>query len=171
MASIAHGGYEPTTERQLYFLELDDPGDIAAVADFPAPHFVCFIAWDARNASTNAVALFIKHLLGAGAAYVSSWGPDCQRVHDITDETRSSLGARDRADSVVMTTWHENESLDHALWSFLFNTFPEDSFEQTTRSALAVIVGNPDWAALIREGLRDPSALSARVLANETRNV
>jgi hypothetical protein len=116
-------------------------------------------------------AVLVKHLLGAGAVYISSWGPDCQRVHDITDEARLSLGKPDRRDSVVMTAWHENESLDDALWFFLFNTFPEDSFEQTTRSALAVIVGNPDWAALIREDLRDPNALSARVLANETCNV
>ena len=172
MVSITRAGYERTTERQLYLLELEDPGDIAAVRDMPDPYFACFIAWDARNASTEAVAAVVKRLLDAGAAYISTWGPDCNRVHDIADEIRSPVGeSGDRTDSVVMTTWHENESLEDALWFFLFNTFPDGSFEQTTRSGLAVIVGNRDWGAVIPGGLRDPEAFAARTLKNETRDV
>jgi hypothetical protein len=161
MISFTSAGYERTTERQLYVLELGDPDDLAAVSDLPDPHFACFIAWDARNVSTEGVAAVVERLLSGGAASISAWGPDCERVHNIADNIRSSVGdSGDRSDSVVMTTWHDNESLEDALWFFLFNTFPSDWFEQTTRSGLAVIVGNRDWAAAIREGLRDPEAFA-----------
>src|SRR5882672_9273617 len=132
MVSVVPAGYERTTERQLYLLELKDSGEIAAVGDLPKPHFACFIAWDARLASTDAVSALIKRLLDAGAAYISAWGPDCARVHDIADESRRfGMESGDQTASVVMTTWHEHESLEDALWFFLFNTFPDDSFART----------------------------------------
>ena len=171
MVSIEPAGYESATERQLYVLELQEPGDIATVGNLPDRHFVCFIAWDAQDASAGAIAVLVKRLLDAGAAYISTWGIDCERVHDIADEIRPSVGgAADRTGSVVMTTWHEHESLEEALWYFLFSTIPDDSFEATTGSGLAVIVGNREWGATIRHDLRDPGAFSVRLLKDETRN-
>jgi len=161
MVAITTAGYEGTTERQLYVLELEHPADIANGRELPAPHFACFIAWDARNAATEVVSALVEHILNAGASYISAWGPDCERVHDIADEIRSSLEApADSADSVVMTTWHDHDSLEDALWFFLFNTVPDDSYGPTTRSGLAVTIGNRDWAAAIREVLQDPSAFA-----------
>ena len=163
MVAVSLAGYETTTERQLYALDLNEPGDIAMARELPGPHFACFIAWDAQSATDEVVAAFVARLLDAGASYISAWGPCCERVHDIADRLRPT---QEPTDSVVMTTWHDDESLEDALWFFVFNTFPDDAFVRTTRSGLGVSVGNSEWAAAIRNALRDPSAFARHQLGS-----
>jgi hypothetical protein len=65
------------------------------------------------------MARFSESLLSQGAVYLLCWGPDCERVHDIIDDTL--IGEAEpipRFDTSIMTTWHDREPLDDALNMF-----------------------------------------------------
>lgn len=57
-------------------------------------------------------------LVASGCLYMMAWGPDCSRWDDAVDW--ANLEAFDYGDipdrALVMTTWHENESLAETFW-------------------------------------------------------
>jgi hypothetical protein len=59
-----------------------------------------------------------------------------------------------------MTTWHEEDSLDEALWFLVSRAFPDDGYQNTSRSALAISIGYPAWDEQIRRRLADVAALA-----------
>jgi hypothetical protein len=67
-------------------------------------------------------------------------------------------------DPVIMTTWHDDEPSDDAIWFFLRTTFPDDGYFDTTRTALAIVVGAPEWAAHVERRMRDIPLLAHDVL-------
>src|SRR2546425_5708672 len=109
--------------RELFLLELrsweDWPRDLA----LPSEHFALLVAGNARGAELEAIAAFASGALGAGCVYAGSWGPGCQRVHDAFDGRSNELAVQDR---VVMTTWHEDESLKEALTFLVRDALPSD---------------------------------------------
>ena len=157
MAELEHHGYYRAMKRHLFTLELAESVDLPTALDLPSPHFGCMIAWDARGASVDQVSALVDPLIKLGAVYFCVWGPDCERVHDIVDESDPY------ADTVIMTTWHDKESLEEALWFFLNSTWPDDHFEQTFRAGLAISVGSSSWADAMRVALRDPKGFSESV--------
>jgi hypothetical protein len=146
-------------DRHLFVLELADLRDLLpAQLDLPSPHFGCLIAWDASGATVDAIAAFVDRLIKSGAVYFCIWGPDCERVHDVADESAARSGA------AAMTTWHDKESLEETLWFFLNGTWPDGHFEQTFRAGLAISVGSSSWASTMRGALREPRTFSESVL-------
>ena len=150
--------YDSLTVRQLYSLEL------ASVSGLPrlqlqAEHFACLLAWDARGFSKEIVSSIVDPLLRAGAAYFICWGPDCERVHDIVDELvwNPQNNFRVPEDSSVMTTWHDSESLQGALWFFLVLSLPDEYYQSSTGAGLAVSIGSPQWAVEIANALDHPA--------------
>jgi hypothetical protein len=69
-----------------------------------------------------------------------------------------------------MTTWHSKDSLDEALWFFMHNAFPDDGYVNSTRSALAISVGNPAWGKQIRCRLADVHSLNRDVIGEDGKN-
>jgi hypothetical protein len=159
MSNIEQCAYDRSMKRHLFMLELQTATELPSIIELRSPHFGCFIAWDADGASKDDVASLVTALLKSGGVYFSYWGHDCERVHDITDELHYR-----HSNSVIMTTWHNNETLDNALWFFLNSTWPDDQYEDTFRSSLAISIGSDAWATQIRAALRDPRSFSARVL-------
>jgi hypothetical protein len=136
--------------------------------ELPAANFVCLLAWDARGVSADAVFALVEPLLRAGASYFVCWGPDCERVHDIIDEIVSypENDVRVPDDSCIMTTWHTSEPLTEALSFFLERSWPDEHYIDTTRAALAVSVGSPEWAAEIADALDHPREFAGRTSGN-----
>ncbi len=67
--------------------------------------------------------------IGHGLFAMSSWGTDCERVHDIFDEVDVELDlrtgdGRSLPSPVVMTAWHSDESLGEALDFFWEHSSP-----------------------------------------------
>jgi hypothetical protein len=91
---------------------------------------------------------FATALIRSGARYVCCWGPDCERLHDCFDEAEGALSGWDASDgSHVMTTWHDDEPLEEALWFALNAAIPTpDETAATTQAVLAVSVANHDWS-------------------------
>lgn len=124
-----------------------------------------FIASDARDVSTDAIAGAAERLLAAGLICICVWGPDCERAHDIFDEVHAGDGST-TPDFTLMSTWHSDESLEEALWFFIESAFPPGT-EVATTSYLAITVGSSDWAAAVQRALADPAAFTARILNDE----
>jgi hypothetical protein len=164
MAKIESCSHDAVTERNLFMLELAAPRELPPHIDVGSKYFGTFVAWDARAATHSEIVSFIKPLMDAGSVYFVCWGPDCKRVHDIADE----CDPYKNTDSVIMTTWNDDESLDDATWYFLNTMFPDAAFEDAFQSSLAISIGSQSWASAVRAALLDPRSFSARVLANES---
>lgn len=141
----------------------------------PGLHFVLFLALDARNVSSDALAAFAQKTYRQGLAYLCAWGPDCERVHDVfdatlveDDEIRQDW---DEHDSVVMTAWISDESLDEALSQALNDSLPHRRYERTCDALLAVVVRNDTWAEDVRRRLADAEALSRDFLEAEQQDI
>jgi len=102
---IAH---DAVTGRDLYVLEL--PSADAVHLSVPVTRFGCFLVMNATSEGDAVIRVLARRLLAAGAVYFATWGPDCQRVHDLIDAERptNEPGEHD----VIMTTWHERVDLD-----------------------------------------------------------
>jgi hypothetical protein len=115
--------------------------------------FRLFVAANIGDVSTQAVSDFALSALSRGMVYFCSWGRDCERFHDIVDEVVAEDGVAERkfngptADDVVMTTWHEHESLEEALEFFATCAVPTDGLASGSGFRLVICVGNPDWEA------------------------
>lgn len=148
--------------RSIYSLRVERPDDLAQAVppgDFTGKRFVLFLAWDARGLSAETIFTVAQALVRSGLSYIVSWGPDCERVHDIFDDADI---LEDPA-SVIMSTWHEADSLEEALWFALHSAYPAPPYEATTTSVVAAIIGNDGWAQAVETYLADLSKLDAAV--------
>jgi hypothetical protein len=158
-------GHDPTWGRDLYMVEAASAGTVPADLSLSSPRFVCLIAWDARSATVEEIALLAQRLLGAGAVYICAWGPDSRRVHDICDEEAVGPNPSPSVDRVVMTTWHSEEPLTEALLFVLISAWPDAPYEEGCAATLAIAIGSPVWAAEIRTAFADPRRFVAQQLA------
>jgi hypothetical protein len=114
--------------------------------------FRLFVAADISNVSTDLVSQFAAAALHRGMVYFCAWGRDCERFHDIVDEVIAEDGLGERrfvgptANDVVMTTWHDHESLEDALEFFINSALPTQGFAPDSSFLLVICIRNPDWS-------------------------
>jgi len=134
---------------------------VVAVASFEAippvfplgeERFVLFLAADATRISRQTLLGYCTRLLNAGARCVCVWGPDCSRVHDVFDQAAAELGL-DNSNGVVMTTWHDHEPLEEALWFAANAAFPHERYADAADALVALSVHSSDWESQIRRYL------------------
>jgi hypothetical protein len=118
----------------------------------PSNRFRLFVAADITDVSVDAITEFASAALSRGMVYLCAWGRDCERFHDVVDEVvvEDELGERrfvgPTANDAVMTTWHENETLEEALDFFTTLAVPTDGFAADSTFRLVICLENPDWA-------------------------
>src|SRR5262249_45819582 len=83
----------------------------------------------------------------------ATWGPDCERLHDLIDAERPRNEPGE--DDVVMTTWHSDVDLDEAIWQSLYVAMPAGRYAVGYHALVAVVVDDPDAAAQIRRRYGD----------------
>jgi hypothetical protein len=120
----------------------------------PSPHFVALLVLDATTIEDAAIRQLAKNLLSSGCVFFISWGPDCERVHDLFDTVANFY------EPLIMTTWESDEPLDEAIWELLYMTHPHDAYWDTCRNAVAITVGNSDWSAQVERRLKDIESLT-----------
>ncbi len=140
-------------ERQPFFLSLPRLDALPLQLDLPSPHFVCLLACDATHETDEQLHTLADGLLSLGVAYLCAWGPDCERVHDVFDLTAVQQAMQVEGEYPIMTTWHRDETLDHALWFALDVAYPDEMYAATCRSTLVVSVANPTWDAHLQRRL------------------
>jgi len=61
-------------------------------------------------------------LVGSGCRYMLAWGPGCSSWDDSVDFANIRRFPNETPDEhFVMTTWHENETLEDVFWQAQFN--------------------------------------------------
>jgi hypothetical protein len=98
--------------RDLFFCRVASPTDVGVVR-WPSTHFVTLLVWHADGVATEDVSAVVEELFSRGASYLCTWGRDCERVHDVAEETDalpSKLASPE--DAVRLTTWHTDDSLE-----------------------------------------------------------
>jgi hypothetical protein len=121
-------------------------------------YFRLFVAADATGTPTEQISRFAAEALTNGMVYCCTWGPGCERVHDIVDETLVTsqvFGPGSFApathDDTLMTIWHDRDSLEDALEFFVCNSRPTVSYLDESSVWLILSVANPVWSAAVRE--------------------
>lgn len=160
---IERVGTGTTTDRRLFVGYLDRLEDWPEELAFGRRHFVLFLALDARDVDDDTIRRAAAHALRQGAVYVCTWGPGCSWVHDLFDLEIVTADPK-LTGPCVLTTWHDDETLDEALWFALFTAYPGDEEFADCDVVLAVAVGRPEWRDHIRARLRDPGALDDDVV-------
>ncbi len=158
MASLLPVGRSDWNEREIYCITLPTFDSLTKVLKLPSQHFTTFVAGDATSVDPKVLVKFSRLLLASGCVYFCSWGPDCERVHDCFDDQCDSESP------LIMTTWHDGDSLDEALWFFVSDAHPVDEYSSTCRCAVAISIGNAAWAKHIRVRLNDIDGLKKNVV-------
>jgi len=154
-------GYDAATDRELFLLGLDGVGELPAKLRLPTRHFACLLVLDGRPAPAGDVQRTALRLLQEGAVYLSVWGPDCERIRSLVDDTILISETEASEESIVLTADHEAESLEAALAHLLECSVPASRYVETCRAALVVVVNAPGWALACREALCDPRGFVA----------
>lgn len=139
-------------DRQVFALNLLKISDLPHKLQLPSKRLFVLLACDATNIPDQMILRFSNKLIGQGMVVFCSWGPECERVHDLVDRADHTLLKKKKKRGIVMTTWHEKESLTEALWYFQNCAFPEKG-EVFGGSLLAISVGNDKWMQKIRDKL------------------
>lgn len=160
-------GTKAIRERPIFSEFVEDFAALEHIAP-PSAHTVLLIVADASDVSVETISRVAKWLLASGLIYVCAWGPDCERVHDIFDETYVGDGTIVPS-FTFMSSWHSDEPLEEALWFFL-QCASTLGAEMESASYLAVTVGRRDWEATVDDALSNRDAFVARMLEDEPRS-
>jgi hypothetical protein len=120
--------------------------------EIPSNRFRLFVAADIEGNGNTAVSQFASAALNRGMVYFCSWGIGCGRFHDIVDEIvamqepRKDNSAAVSPRDTVMTTWHDNESLEEALNFFIGAALPTEGLILDSTFRLVLCVGHQEWA-------------------------
>ncbi len=161
MAALEKFKKHAESGRTMFLLEID------SLEDWPeeltlakSKRFVLFLATDATDVSNEDLAAFAVKVLDQGMVYLSTWGGDAERVHDVFEEAAADWDPDADADTAILSEWHEDEPLSEALRFSVADALPAHSYEGTCKATLAAIVGNPDAAERVRAWLEDPAKLA-----------
>jgi hypothetical protein len=142
-------------ERELYLHELDsfaewpnlraDPMWLTVIEE-DAGGFALFLACDATNIRPEVLAGLAEYCVDHGVFWVSTFGRDCERVHDLFDEVDTNRGLEERG--VVMTAWHDHEPIEDALDLF-WHTFPDEK-KQDGPARVVLVVDSDKWVEAVR---------------------
>jgi hypothetical protein len=145
-------------EKPFSVVQLDSlrwPVDI----QIPNGRFRLFVAADVTALSTKLLSEFAVAALKSGMVYFCAWGPGCERFHDIVDEVvvedQIGIFAGKNESDTIMTTCHDDETLDEALDFFINLTCPTMGFEGNSNFWVAVSLTNVEWGREIQRCLEN----------------
>lgn len=146
-------------KRSLYSLSVPCAEELAPAIQIEYEHFALFLAWDAAKAKDQEICTFASKLFARGLAVICIWGNDCERVHDLFDRVELEEEWQLSAESVVISTWHENEPLEKALWFFVNCSYAHEEYAPTCSAGIAVTVGDAPRHQQISSFLSDLTLL------------
>ena len=106
----------------------------------PARPFIVLLGGNTTNEAVDDMARVAEHLLSVGAVYLVCWGAGASRLEDIVDEVAVEWDA----DTLIMTTAHEDESLFEALEFCIDSAVPADPVHDC-RTIVMLFFGNVNW--------------------------
>ena len=163
-SQLVRSGVDPEGHRSLFVISGSTFSELASASIVTGSrYFAALIVGDATSVSVQEIGQLARSLLDAGCVYFCCWGPDCERVHDVIDEEYASDGITVHDDeSTIMTTWHNGDSLEEAVWFALNSAFPDDRFFEECRAVVAICIGDESMTARMTAAFAYPTALVAR---------
>lgn len=131
----------------LQILSIDSIEELPNSLTRKSKYFTLLLAWNAPENAQNDLAELLAPIVRSGLAYFCAWGERCEQVHDAIDDSFIEHELEDgEAYPFLMTTWHQEESLEEAFWFFRMVAVPTENFVLANLERFAVAVGNPQWA-------------------------
>jgi hypothetical protein len=132
-------------QRELLLIHVAHSSGLHRIAVPGTKYFVALLAWDSVVVPSSELSRIARLLLEAGCVYFCCWGGGCERLHDSIDEEYASRGMTVNDDeSTIMTTWHEDETLEEASWFVAQCAYPDDRFANECETVLALSIGSGD---------------------------
>ncbi len=138
-------GLEPSTQRQVFLLPFPSLLDAVALLEATDSEFVLLLAADFTQSDVPLSDL-AERIVRAGCAYFCAWGPGCELIHDLVDETRvhSTPNCFDD-ESVLMTTWHDDETLADAVFFAVVAATPDGIFATGCDRTILAVSDRDTW--------------------------
>jgi hypothetical protein len=129
----------PGTGRLAHFVCCRDLFEREPVA-LDDEKYVLFIASD-RAAVFSSIEVARKWI-DRGASYICAWGPSSGQVEEAFDYATFLPELGEPLPFTLMTTSHESEELDEALWFAFYNAAPPEDLKAELNSVV-ILVDSP----------------------------
>jgi hypothetical protein len=130
--------------------------------EFPSKFFTLLLCADYDTSSVSTLSLLADRLMDLGNMYFCAWGPGCEKAHDIYDEELVRRNVEKGLEHCVMTTWHDYEPMEEAVWFVLFAAAVTDEYWDEC-STVVVTVGSHEWRDCVEANLSDIAAFNDRL--------
>jgi len=145
--------------KTIYLTTCNSISDLSNQIEPVSKYFGLLLAMDTRGRDVSPIFDVATQLLASGLVYICTWGPDCERLHDIFDEAIVGRELEGNAlakipGGTVITTWHSNESLKEVLWYFVHSAFATESYERECKDWVIATIGNAEWEQQVRRSIR-----------------
>lgn len=151
----AHGR-QKSSGREILSLAVPQMEQLPRDLGIYSHHCVLFLAVDGTVLADEQLFSLVGWVMDQSAVYVCVWGPGCERVHDVIDEAIIELDQTETDETVIMTTWHDDETLEEALWFALNDAIPASAYSASCSVVIAVSIGSEQWGTRISAYLSNP---------------
>lgn len=131
--------------------------------EFPTSHFVLLLAANYFPIDQEEMIEVATNLISKGNAYLCAWGGGCTNGDTNWDIAAVESEAEKKYGFFTMTTWHEDESLEEAVWYSLNAAYVDEHIWDTT-SVILVTIEDEEWKAQIEEICSNPLDFNRRLL-------
>ena len=131
--------------------------------------FLCVICADTLAVPADVIGEVMDELMNRGCYYIFCWGPDCERVHDIFDDSHVWRHIDDIDEMTHrMSTWHNNESLEDTLWLALTCApdYPDAEYPEY-KTVLGLCQRRENWPEIFTRAFSAPDTFCDDVMAVE----
>ena len=123
-----------------HYFQLLPNGDLPAISSFSPFKAVVILADEYSQAWQTTVS---EWLVEQGCRYMMAWGPICSSWDDSVDHADIARGGLEDNSKFVLTTWHDDETLERVFWFSQFCAeFSYDGIELL--NTLLIDVSNVD---------------------------
>ncbi len=149
----------------LYACHLSKASDGLPELSFDTPYFLCLIGGDFTKVPTVDLVHLISELLARGACYFVCWGTGCESFHDLIDDFLIGDDRYSSEDTVIMTTWHPDDSVEEALFYLLCAAWPSQGYADQASAKLALLINEPATYDVVSAALMQPAEFIAKATA------
>ncbi len=142
ISRVQDHGRQKSSGREILSLAVPRLEQLPRDLGFNSHHCVLFLAIDATVLADEQLFSLVEWVMDQSAVYVCVWGPGCERVHDVINETIVEFDHPKSDETVIMTTWHDDESLEEALWFALNDAMPASAYSDSCSVVIAVSIGS-----------------------------
>lgn len=161
--------------RDLFYLFLPDFKEFPTHLELPSKNFGLLFACDVTSVKGEILLSWADNLIDNGLVYFCAWGKGSQETENAVDIACVEKKMRGEVDDnnngyFVMTTSHDDEPLNEALWFALNLSYPDEKYVKDCESNLIIVVENKDWHKQILAGLSDVESFNKIMVEEETDN-